>query len=64
MRIPMHRFKYTKLTPQQIGEKLKAAEAGPRSASAFSNVLNGTQTPEAAAEQLQKGLDSWYKPGQ
>ena len=41
MRIPMHRFKYTKLTPQQIGEKLKAAEAGPRSASPFSNVLNG-----------------------
>ncbi len=28
------------------------------------NVLNGTQTPEAAAEQLQKGLDSWYKPAQ
>jgi len=26
------------------------------------NVLNGTQTPEAAAEQLQKGLDGWYKP--
>jgi raffinose/stachyose/melibiose transport system substrate-binding protein len=28
------------------------------------NVLNGSQTPEAAAEQLQKGLDGWYKPGQ
>jgi raffinose/stachyose/melibiose transport system substrate-binding protein len=28
------------------------------------NVLNGTQTPEAAAEQLQKGLDGWYKPTQ
>ena len=41
MRIPMHRFKYTKLTPAQIGAKLKAAEAGPRSASAFSNALNG-----------------------
>ncbi len=26
------------------------------------NVLNGTQTPEAAAAQLQKGLDGWYKP--
>jgi hypothetical protein len=41
MRIPMHRFKYTKLTPQQISGKLKAADAGPTSASAFSNVLNG-----------------------
>lgn len=26
------------------------------------NVLNGTDTPEVAAEKLQKGLDSWYKP--
>ena len=41
MRIPMHRFKYTKLTKEQIGTKLKAAEGGPKSASAFSNVLNG-----------------------
>jgi hypothetical protein len=37
----MHRFKYTKLTKEQIGTKLKAAEGGPTSASAFSNVLNG-----------------------
>jgi hypothetical protein len=37
----MHRYKYTKLTPEQIGAKLKAAESGPKSASAFSNVLNG-----------------------
>jgi raffinose/stachyose/melibiose transport system substrate-binding protein len=27
-----------------------------------SAVLNGTLTPEAAAQRLQKGLDSWYKP--
>jgi raffinose/stachyose/melibiose transport system substrate-binding protein len=26
------------------------------------NVINGSQTPEGAAEGLQKGLDSWYKP--
>ena len=26
------------------------------------NVINGTQTPEEAAAELQKGLDSWYKP--
>lgn len=26
------------------------------------NVINGTDTPEAAAEKLQKGLDSWFKP--
>ena len=27
------------------------------------NVINGTDTPAVAAEKLQKGLDSWYKPG-
>ncbi|WP_292933231.1 ABC transporter substrate-binding protein [Noviherbaspirillum sp.] len=27
-----------------------------------SGVINGTLTPDAAAQQLQKGLDSWYKP--
>jgi hypothetical protein len=37
----MHRFQYTKLTKEQIGTKLKTAEVGPKSASAFSNVLNG-----------------------
>ncbi|MCX7305648.1 MAG: ABC transporter substrate-binding protein [Hyphomicrobiales bacterium] len=26
------------------------------------NVINGTDTPAIAAEKLQKGLDSWYKP--
>lgn len=26
------------------------------------NVINGTDTPQQAAEKLQKGLDSWYKP--
>ena len=41
MRIPMHRYKYTKLTPEQIGARLEAAEGGPRSASPFSNVLSG-----------------------
>lgn len=28
------------------------------------NVVNGTQTPEDAAAQLQKGLESWYQPQQ
>lgn len=28
------------------------------------NVINGTQTPEAAAAELQKDLASWYKPQQ
>ena len=31
---------------------------------AAANVINGTQTPEAAAADLQKGLASWYKPQQ
>jgi len=26
------------------------------------NVINGTETPEAASAELQKGLDAWYKP--
>ncbi|MBT1157960.1 carbohydrate ABC transporter substrate-binding protein [Aminobacter anthyllidis] len=26
------------------------------------NVINGTETPEAASAELQKGLDSWFKP--
>ena len=28
------------------------------------NVINGTQTPQDAAAQLQKGLASWYAPQQ
>lgn len=31
---------------------------------ASANVINGTQTPEAAAAKLQKALSSWYKPQQ
>jgi raffinose/stachyose/melibiose transport system substrate-binding protein len=27
-------------------------------------VMNGSLTPEAAAEEIQQGLDSWYKPAQ
>jgi raffinose/stachyose/melibiose transport system substrate-binding protein len=30
---------------------------------ASANVINGTETPEAAAKKLQDGLDSWYHPG-
>ena len=41
MNIPMHRFKYTKLTKEQIGQKLKATEAGPECASEFSDILEG-----------------------
>ena len=42
MNVPMHRFKYTNLTKDQIGQKLKAVESsGPTSASAFSDVLAG-----------------------
>src|SRR5690606_24375346 len=41
MRIPMHRYEYTKLTREQIGRALAATENGPTSASPFSNVLTG-----------------------
>jgi hypothetical protein len=39
MNEPMHRFKYTKLTKEQIGQKLKSTAAGPKSESKFSDVL-------------------------
>jgi raffinose/stachyose/melibiose transport system substrate-binding protein len=26
------------------------------------NVINGTETPEQAGEESEKGLESWYKP--
>jgi hypothetical protein len=41
MNIPMHRFKYTKLTEQQIAEKLKTTEAGPTCVSELSGALAG-----------------------
>jgi len=41
MNVPMHRFKYTKLTKEQIGEALKATSAGPECVSEFSDVLVG-----------------------
>ncbi len=39
MRIPMHRYEYTRLTPDQIGRALRATEAGPTSVSTFSDAL-------------------------
>jgi len=42
MNIPMHRFKYTDIKKDQIGQKLKAVEtSGPTSVSEFSDVLAG-----------------------
>jgi len=41
MRIPMHRYQYTKLTSADIGRALRAAESGPTSVSPFTNALNG-----------------------
>ncbi|MDZ5698425.1 ABC transporter substrate-binding protein [Chelativorans sp. M5D2P16] len=31
---------------------------------AAANVINGTETPEEAAQRLQEGLESWYEPQQ
>jgi hypothetical protein len=39
--IPMHRFKFTKLTKEQIEQKLKATDAGPKCASGLSDILAG-----------------------
>ena len=41
MNIPMHRFKYTKLTKDQIGKALKVTESGPKCKSEFSDGLKG-----------------------
>ncbi len=38
---PMHRIKYTKLTKEQIDQKLVAAASGPVCASEYSDVLSG-----------------------
>jgi hypothetical protein len=41
MNIPMHRFKYTKLTKKQIDKKLIPTAAGPECVSEFSDILSG-----------------------
>ena len=41
MNIPMHRFKYTKLTSDQVKQKLAATASGPKCASEISDVLAG-----------------------
>ena len=41
MNIPMHRFKYTKLTKEQVAQKLQSTAAGPKCASEFSDALSG-----------------------
>jgi hypothetical protein len=41
MNEPMHRFKYTKLTKEQIVQKLKSTADGPKCASELSDVLAG-----------------------
>jgi hypothetical protein len=41
MNEPMHRFKYTKLTKEQIDKKLIPTEAGPECVSEYSDVLAG-----------------------
>ena len=41
MNEPMHRFKYTKLTKEQVDRKLAATAAGPKCASGLSDALAG-----------------------
>ncbi len=41
MNIPMHRFKYTKLTKEQVAQKLQSTAAGPKCASELSDALSG-----------------------
>jgi hypothetical protein len=41
MNTPMHRFKYTKLTKEEIGKKLVVTESGPKCVSEYSDVLVG-----------------------
>ena len=41
MNIPMHRYNYTKLTKDQVSQKLKDTESGPVCKSEFSDVLAG-----------------------
>ena len=55
--IPKHRFKYTNLTKDQIGQKLKATDAGPSSKSELSGILSG-KTLKIVAD---KGLTLNYE---
>jgi hypothetical protein len=41
MNTPMHRFKYKKLTKEQIAQKLVPAAVGPKCVSGFSDILTG-----------------------
>jgi hypothetical protein len=41
MDLPMHRFNYTKLSKEQIGQKLASVTGGPACASEYSDVLAG-----------------------
>jgi hypothetical protein len=41
MNTPMHRFKYTKLTKEEIGKKLAVTASGPKCVSEFSDILAG-----------------------
>ena len=41
MNVPMHRFRYTRLTKEQIGQKLRATESGPGCVSELSDALAG-----------------------
>lgn len=41
MQIPMHRFKYTKLSKEQIGKKLKSTKSGPQCRSDLSDIVSG-----------------------
>ena len=41
MNVPIHRFKYTKLTKEQVAAKIVSTAAGPACASEYSNALAG-----------------------
>ena len=55
----MHRYKYTNLTKDQIAQKLKAADSGPKSVSELSDVLSGKSFKIVA----DKGLTLDYQFG-
>jgi hypothetical protein len=60
MNVPMHRFKCTKLTTEQIAQKLVLTEAGPKCVSEISDALAGKSfkivTDNGSAEM--KGMEA------
>ena len=67
MRTPMHRYQYTKLTPEEIGRKLRSTQDGPTSLFPYSIQVGmpiESDTSLAGMARLQgDGVRTWWEGG-